>query len=149
MAQGTTKKTTDKKKKTTGVITDPIGDLLTRIRNGLGARHTEVRLPHSRTKARIADILVREGYLEDADVVPDPVQSEIVIKLKYTPNREPVIKGLRRVSKPGLRVYAGRDSLRRVQAGLGIAIVSTSRGVMTDKEARRHKVGGEVLCVVW
>ena len=137
------------KKKTTGVITDPIGDLLTRIRNGLGARHSEVRLPHSRTKARIADILVREGYLDDADVVPDPVQSEIVIKLKYTPNRDPVIKGLRRVSKPGLRVYMGRDRLPRVQGGLGVAIVSTSRGVMTDREARRHKVGGEVLCEVW
>jgi small subunit ribosomal protein S8 len=138
-----------KQKKTTGVITDPIGDLLTRIRNGLGARHTDVRLPHSRTKARIADILVKEGYLEGAEVIPDPVQSEIVIQLKYTAGREPVIKGLKRVSKPGLRVYAARDKLRRVQGGLGIAIVSTSRGVMTDKEARRHKVGGEVLCEVW
>ncbi len=137
------------KKKTTGVITDPIGDLLTRIRTGLGARHSEVRLPHSRTKARIADILVKEGYLEDAEVIPDPVQSELVIKLKYAPNRQPVITGLKRVSKPGLRVYRSRDRLRRVQAGLGIAIVSTSRGVMTDKEARRHKVGGEVLCEVW
>lgn len=147
MSEITTTKT--KKKKTTGVITDPIGDLLTRIRNGLGARHTEVRLPHSRTKSRIADILVREGYLEDASVIPDPVQSEIVIQLKYTSGRQPVITGLRRVSKPGLRVYAARDKLPRVQAGLGIAIISTSKGVMTDREARRHKVGGEVLCEVW
>jgi small subunit ribosomal protein S8 len=132
----------------TGVITDPIGDLLTRIRNGLIARHHEVKIPHSRIKARIADILAREGYLEDAEVVPGE-RSEIRVKLKYTPSREPVIKGLKRVSKPGLRVYAGRLELPRVQGGLGIAIVSTSKGVMTDKEARRHKVGGEVLCEVW
>ena len=147
MTQQVTKKTTVKKK-TTGVITDPIGDLLTRIRNGLSARHSEVRLPHSRTKARIADILVREGYLDDADVVSDPVQSEIVIKLKYTPNREPVIKGLRRVSKPGLRVYRGRDDIPRIMNGLGVAILSTSRGVMTDRKARADGVGGEILCIV-
>ena len=91
-----------------GVITDPIGDLLTRIRNGLGARHGEVRIPHSRLKVRIAEILIKEGYLEDVDVIPDPIQSQIVVKLKYTPGREPVIKGLKRVSKPGLRVYSGR-----------------------------------------
>ena len=138
-----------KKKKTTGVIVDPIGDLLTRIRNGLGARHTSVRLPHSRLKVRIAEILVKEGYLEDVEVVPDPVQSEIVITLKYIGGRDPVIKGIKRVSKPGLRVYRGRENIPHVQAGLGVAIVSTSRGVMTDKEARRHKVGGEVLCQVW
>lgn len=132
-----------------GVVTDPIADLLTRIRNGLQARHAQIVIPHSRVKARMADILVREGYLEDADVVPDPVQSKIVVKLKYTASREPVIKGLRRVSKPGLRVYSARFELPRVQGGLGVAIVSTSKGVMTDKEARRHKVGGEVLCEVW
>ena len=132
-----------------GVVTDPIGDLLTRIRNGLGARHSEVRIPHSRLKARIAELLVNEGYVEDVEVIPDPIQSEIVVRLKYTRNREPVITGIRRVSKPGLRVYSARDKLPRVQAGLGVAIVSTSKGVMTDKEARRHKVGGEVLCEVW
>ena len=132
-----------------GVVTDPIGDLLTRIRNGLGARHSEVRIPHSRLKARIAELLANEGYIEDVDVIPDPIQSEIVVKLKYTGNREPVITGIRRVSKPGLRVYASRDKLPRVQGGLGVAVVSTSKGVMTDKEARRHKVGGEVLCEVW
>lgn len=132
-----------------GVINDPIGDLLTRIRNGLGAQHTDVTIPHSRVKTRIAEILVKEGYLDDVEVKPDPVQSEIKVKLKYTPGREPVIKGLRRVSKPGLRVYSARDQLPRVQGGLGIAIVSTSKGVMTDREARRHKVGGEILCEVW
>jgi small subunit ribosomal protein S8 len=137
------------KKKTTGVIVDPIGDLLTRIRNGLGARHSTVRLPHSRLKVRIAEILVKEGYLEDVEVVPDPVQSELVITLKYVGGRDPVIKGIKRVSKPGLRVYRGRENLPHVQAGLGVSIVSTSKGVMTDKEARRHKVGGEVLCQVW
>ena len=136
-------------KRTTGVITDPIGDFLTRIRNGLGARHGDVRIPHSRLKVRLAEILIKEGFLEDVDVIPDPIQSQIVVKLKYTPGREPVIKGLKRVSKPGLRVYLGRGDLPRVQGGLGVAIVSTSKGVMTDKEARRHKVGGEVLCEVW
>jgi small subunit ribosomal protein S8 len=133
----------------TGVLNDPIADLLTRIRNGLIARHSEVRIPHSRLKVRIAEILAREGYVEDVEVVPAGVQSEIRVKLKYTSSRDPVIKGLRRVSKPGLRVYKGRAELPRVQAGLGIAVLSTSKGVMTDREARRQKVGGEVLCEVW
>lgn len=133
----------------TGVISDPIADLLTRIRNGLGARHGEVRLPHSRLKARVAEILVREGYLDDVEIVASPIQSEIKITLKYASGRSPVIQGLRRVSKPGLRVYKGRGELPRVQGGLGIAIVSTSKGVMTDQEARRAKMGGEVLCEVW
>lgn len=133
----------------TGVISDPIADLLTRIRNGLIARHAEIRIPHSRVKARIAEILVQEGYIQDVEVVPAGVQSEIRVKLKYTPSRDPVIKGLRRVSKPGLRVYKGRLDLPRVQGGLGVAVLSTSKGVMTDREARRQKVGGEVLCEVW
>ena len=132
-----------------GVITDPIADLLTRIRNGLGARHGEVRVPHSRVKARIAEILMSEGYLEEVEVIAAPIQSEIRIRLKYTNNREPVIKGIKRVSKPGLRVYASRQDLPRVQGGLGIAVVSTSKGLMTDREARRQKVGGEVMCEVW
>jgi small subunit ribosomal protein S8 len=135
--------------RTTGVINDPIGDFLTRIRNGLRARKHDVKIPHSRLKVRLAEILVREGYLDDVDVVPDPIQSQIIVTLKYTGSRDPVIKGLRRVSKPGLRVYSSRQELPRVQAGLGISIVSTSKGVMTDREARRHKVGGEVLCEVW
>lgn len=133
----------------TGVISDPIADLLTRIRNGLVAGHAEVRLPHSRIKARIAEILVAEGYLSDVEIIPAAIQSEIRVRLKYTATREPVISGLRRVSKPGLRVYRGRSNLSHVQAGLGIAILSTSVGLMTDREARRRKVGGEVLCEVW
>ena len=132
-----------------GVISDPIADLLTRIRNGLIARHGEVSIPHSRMKTRIAEILVNEGYVEDVEVVPSPVQSEIKVRLKYTPQREPVLKGIKRVSKPGLRVYAGRSDIPRVQGGLGVAILSTSKGIMTDREARRQKVGGEVLCEVW
>ena len=133
----------------TGVISDPIADLLTRIRNGLIARHAEVRIPHSRVKARIAEILVQEGYIQDVEIVPAGIQSEIRVTLKYTPSRDPVIKGLRRVSKPGLRVYKGRLDLPRVQGGLGVAVLSTSKGVMTDRDARRQKVGGEVLCEVW
>lgn len=133
----------------TGVISDPIADLLTRIRNGLIARHAEVRIPHSRLKVRIAEILVQEGYLQDIEVVPAGVQSEIKVRPKYTPSRDPVIKGLRRISKPGLRVYKGRGEIPRVQGGLGISVLSTSKGVMTDREARRQKVGGEVLCEVW
>jgi small subunit ribosomal protein S8 len=133
----------------TGVISDPIADLLTRIRNGLIARHAEVRIPHSRVKARIAEILAQEGYIADVEIVPAGVRSEIKVKLKYTASRDPVIKGLKRISKPGLRVYKGRLDLPRVQGGLGVAVLSTSKGVMTDKEARRQKVGGEVLCEVW
>jgi small subunit ribosomal protein S8 len=133
----------------TGVISDPIADLLTRIRNGLTARHAEVRIPHSRVKARIAEILVQEGYVEDVEIVAAGIQSEIRLRLKYTPSRDPVIQGLRRISKPGLRVYKGRQELPRVQGGLGIAVLSTSKGVMTDREARRQRVGGEILCEVW
>ncbi len=133
----------------TGVVTDPIADLLTRIRNGLIARHAEVRIPHSRLKVRLAEILAREGYVQEVEVIPAGIRSEIRVRLKYTPSRDPVIKGLRRVSKPGLRVYKGRSDLPRVQGGLGIAILSTSKGVMTDREARRQKVGGEILCEVW
>jgi small subunit ribosomal protein S8 len=132
-----------------GVISDPIADLLTRIRNGLIARHADVRVPHSRVKVRIAEILAQEGYVGDVEVLPNPIQSEIKIRLKYTASRDPVIKGLKRISKPGLRVYRGRFELPRVQGGLGIAVLSTSKGVMTDREARRQKVGGEVLCEVW
>ncbi|HVE92768.1 MAG TPA: 30S ribosomal protein S8 [Actinomycetota bacterium] len=133
----------------TGVISDPIGDLLTRIRNGLHARHAEVVLPHSSVKARIAEILMQEGYLTDVQIEPSAVQGKLRVTLKYTPDRKPVILGLRRVSKPGLRVYAGWDEVRKVQGGLGVAILSTSRGLMVDREARRSRIGGEVLCEVW
>lgn len=133
----------------TGVISDPIADLLTRIRNGLHARKNEITLPHSRVKARIAEILVQEGYLDDVEIKPDPVQSEIVVRLKYTKGRTPVISGLKRASKPGLRVYAGRSELPRVQGGLGVAVISTSKGLMTDRDARRAGIGGEIVCEVW
>lgn len=132
-----------------GVISDPIADLLTRIRNGLIARHGEVRIPHSRMKTKIAEILVQEGYVEDVEIIPSGVQSQICVRLKYTQSRDPVIKGLKRISKPGLRVYRGRQELPRVQGGLGIAILSTSKGILTDREARRQQVGGEILCEVW
>lgn len=133
----------------TGVVTDPVADLLTRIRNALQARHAELRIPYSRLKGRIAELLVAEGYLENVEIVPSPVQSEIRIELKYTANQRPVITGLRRVSRPGLRVYRGRDALPRVQGGLGVSVISTSRGVMTDRDARRTGVGGEVVCEIW
>lgn len=133
----------------TGVVTDPIADMLTRIRNALQARHAEVRIPHSKLKMRIAEILIREGYVSDAEVVEAGPQPDIRVTLKYTPERRPTISGLRRVSRPGLRVYKGRGGIPRVQGGLGVAIVSTSRGVMTDAEARRTGVGGEILCEVW
>lgn len=132
-----------------GVVTDPIADLLTRIRNALQARHDTVEIPHSTIKSRIAEILVEEGYVSEADVIPGEIESKIRVKLKYTPDRRPVVRGLRRVSRPGLRVYAGRQDLPRVQGGLGVAIVSTSQGVMTDRDARRAGIGGEVLCEVW
>lgn len=133
----------------TGVINDPVADLLTRIRNGLHARHADVRIPHSKLKAQIAEILMREGYLDDVEILPSGVQSAIKVRLRYTPERKPTIAGLRRISRPGLRVYKGRKELPQVQGGLGIAILSTSRGVMTDREARRSGIGGEILCEVW
>lgn len=133
----------------TGVISDPVADLLTRVRNALQARHSDVSIPHSKLKARIAEILMEEGYVQSVDILPAGVQSSIKIGLKYTPDRQPTIIGLRRVSKPGLRVYAGRGEVPKAQGGLGITILSTSRGVMTDRDARRKGVGGEVLCEVW
>ena len=132
------------------VINDPIADMLTRIRNGLIARHDSVTMPASNMKKAIAQILLDEGYIKSYQLVDDGTQGVIRITLKYNqPNKEKVITGLRRVSKPGLRVYAGADELPRVIKGLGIAIVSTSRGVMTDKAARAAHVGGEVLAFVW
>ena len=130
-------------------ITDPIADMLTRIRNANSAKHETVDVPVSNMKKAIADILLEEGYIKSYDIVDDGKQGMIHITLKYGANKEKVISGLQRVSKPGLRVYAGRDELPRVLKGLGIAIVSTSKGVMTDKEARDLKVGGEVLCYIY
>lgn len=130
-------------------ITDPIADLLTRIRNASTAKHPSVEIPASNMKKAICQILVDEGYIKGMQVKNDTVQGTIVVTLKYQANGEPVIAGLRRVSKPGLRVYAGADELPKVLRGLGIAIVSTSKGVMTDKKARQAHVGGEVLAFVW
>ena len=130
-------------------ITDPIADMLTRIRNANSAKHDTVDVPASNMKKSIAQILLDEGYIKSFQVVDDGLQGMIHITLKYNAGKEKVITGLRRVSKPGLRVYAGADELPRVLRGLGIAIVSTSKDVMTDKAARAQHVGGEVLAFVW
>ena len=129
-------------------ITDPVADMLTRIRNANTAKHESVDVPASNLKKAIAKILLDEGYIKSYEVVEDGTQGVIRIQLKYLAGKEKVISGLRRVSKPGLRVYAGADELPRVLKGLGIAIISTSKGVMTDK-ARANHVGGEVLAFVW
>ena len=129
-------------------ITDPIADMLTRIRNACSARHPSVSVPASGMKKAIAKILLEEGYIKDYTIEDENVQGSIKITLKYN-GRESAISGLRRVSKPGLRVYAGAEELPKVLRGLGIAIVSTSKGIMTDKQARAAHVGGEVLAFVW
>ena len=130
-------------------ITDPVADMLTRIRNANTAKHESVDVPASNLKKAIAQILLDEGYIKSFEIVDDGTQGIIRIQLKYLAGKEKVISGLRRVSKPGLRVYAGADELPRVLKGLGIAIISTSKGVMTDKKARQAHVGGEVLAFVW
>ena len=130
-------------------ITDPVADMLTRIRNANNAKHETVDVPASNMKKSIAQILLDEGYIKAFQVVEDGTQGVIRITLKYNAGKEKVISGLRRVSKPGLRVYAGAEELPKVLRGLGIAIVSTSKGVMTDKKARQAHVGGEVLAFVW
>lgn len=130
-------------------ITDPIADMLTRIRNAGTAKHETVDVPASKMKKAIAEILANEGYINNYQLVEDGTQGIIRITLKYLPGKVNAIQGLRRVSKPGLRVYAGADELPKVLKGLGIAIISTSKGVMTDHQARREHVGGEVLAFVW
>ena len=129
-------------------VTDPIADLLTRIRNAGTAKHSTVDIPASNMKKAITEILLEEGYIKNYQIVSDGIQGIIKVTLKYSGNIH-AIAGLRRVSKPGLRVYAGADELPKVLRGLGIAIISTSKGVMTDKKAREANVGGEVLAVVW
>ncbi|NEU32477.1 30S ribosomal protein S8 [bacterium LRH843] len=131
------------------VMTDPIADMLTRIRNANTVRHEKLELPASKVKKEIADILKREGFIRDYEYVEDSKQGVIRIFLKYGVSNERVITGLKRISKPGLRVFAKAGELPRVLGGLGIAIVSTSNGVMTDKDARSQQVGGEVLAYVW
>ncbi len=130
-------------------MTDPVADFLTRIRNANVAYREEIDLPSSKLKASMADILKREGYIRDYAVDPTEPQATLRLALKYSTERERAISGLRRVSKPGLRVYAKRDEVPRVIGGLGIAVISTSSGLMTDREARKRGVGGEVLAYVW
>lgn len=130
-------------------MTDPIADMLARIRNAATATHEDVLIPASKIKENIARILVEEGYVDEYEVVSDGSHSNIRIQLRYSGERDPAISGLRRISKPGRRVYKGATDLPRVLGGLGVAIISTSHGVMTDKEARRARVGGEVLAYVW
>jgi len=129
--------------------TDPIADLLTRIRNAVGPKHAQVMAPSSKMKVSIARVLREEGYIQGYDVTKDRPQPTLRIWLKYTDDDESVITSLQRVSKPGCRIYAGKRELPRVKSGLGIAILSTSRGIMTDGKARLLGIGGEVLCYVW
>ncbi len=131
------------------MYTDTISDLLTRIRNALGVKHAQVIAPSSKMKVSIAQVLREEGYIQGFDVTKDRPQPMLRIWLKYTEDGEPVITALKRVSKPGCRIYAGKQEVPRVKSGMGVAILSTSKGIMTDKKARRMGVGGEVLCYVW
>ena len=131
------------------VLTDPIADMLTRIRNAMVARHSTVDIPTSNVKQAIAQLLLDEGYIKGVEVIDAVPQGTIRITLKYGANKERIISGLRRISKPGLRVYARAEELPRVLGGMGIAIVSTSKGIMTDKQARALGIGGEVLAYVW
>ncbi len=132
-------------------MTDPISDMLTRIRNANVAMHDEVSMPSSRQKRALAEVLEREGYIASFAETPndDHPGSTLTIEMKYSPERARVISGLRRVSKPGLRIYRRRHEIPRVQGGLGVAVVSTNKGLMSDREARRNRMGGEILCFVW
>ncbi|MDQ6838447.1 MAG: 30S ribosomal protein S8 [Actinomycetota bacterium] len=132
-------------------MTDPIADMLTRVRNANVAMHDTVRMPSSKVKEALAAVLVREGYIEGYDVAQATERPGrmLEITMKYTPDRARTISGIRRISKPGLRVYLAADKLPRVLGGLGVAVLSTSQGLMTDREARRRRVGGEILCYVW
>ncbi len=131
------------------ILTDPIADMLTRIRNSITAKHNEVIIPASKEKMAILNILLEEGYIKEAKLVEDGTKKNIVVTLKYDENGDSVIQGLRRISKPGLRVYAEKDKLPKVINGLGIAVISTNKGILTDKQARSLNVGGEVLAFVW
>jgi small subunit ribosomal protein S8 len=130
-------------------MTDPVADMLTRLRNANSAYHDSVTMPHSKLKAHIAEILQQEGYIAGWSVEDAPVGKNLIVTLKYGPSRERSIAGVKRISKPGLRVYARKDNLPKVLGGLGVAIISTSGGLLTDKQAKRQGVGGEVLAWVW
>ena len=133
------------------MMTDPIADMLTRIRNANVAMHDQVRMPSSKQKVALAGILKKEGYIEDFSVADETTRpgSVLTVTMKYSPERQRTISGLRRVSKPGLRVYIKADKIPRVLGGLGVAVLSTSKGLMTDREARKQRMGGEILCEVW
>lgn len=131
------------------VMTDPIADFLTRIRNANMVYMDKVEIPASKTKKGLAEILKAEGFIKDVEYIEDGKQGVIRVYLKYGANREKVINGLKRISKPGLRVYAGKDELPKVLGGLGVAIISTSKGLMADRNARKEGLGGEVICYVW
>lgn len=131
------------------MMTDPIADMLTRIRNGNNAKHKSVDVPASKIKKEISEILLKEGYIKNYEVIDDDKQGTIRIDLKYGENNEKVISGIKRISKPGLRVYVHCEDVPKVLGGLGIAVISTSKGILTDKEARKNGVGGEVICYVW
>jgi small subunit ribosomal protein S8 len=133
------------------MMTDPIADMLTRVRNANTAMHDQVKMPSSKQKVALAEVLQREGYIVGYEVAPSPkgVGEVLTIQMKYSPDRDRTISGIKRVSTPGLRVYRKATSVPRVLGGLGVAVLSTSEGLMTDREARRRKVGGEVLCYVW
>ena len=130
-------------------MTDTIADMLTRIRNALTAKHDSVEVPASTVKKAIAQILLDEGYIKGFEITENGVEKKINIQLKYGPNKQRVIVGLKRISRPGLRVYARKDEVPKVLGGMGVAIISTSRGIMTDREARRQGIGGEVLAYIW
>lgn len=130
-------------------MTDPIADMLTRIRNGAHAKHTTVDVPSSNMKKGISDILLREGYIKNVEVIEDNKQNVLRITLKYSDEGEKVISGIKRISKPGLRVYAQANEVPKVLGGLGTAIISTSKGLLTDKDCRKEGIGGEVVCYVW
>ena len=130
-------------------MTDPIADMLTRVRNALTVNKETVEIPSSNMKKAIADIMLAEGFVSDVKLVEDGYNGKLVITLKYAGRRQPVINGLKRVSKPGLRTYAGVENMPQVMNGMGIAVISTNKGIMTDKQAKAANVGGEVLCYIW
>lgn len=131
------------------MMTDPIADMLTRVRNGNNARHSSVDIPASNIKKELAKIMLDEGYIKGFDIIEDAKQGIIRIELKYGANNEKVISGIKRISKPGLKVYVKQDQIPKVLGGLGIAVISSSKGIITDKTARKEHVGGEVICYIW
>ena len=131
------------------MMTDPVGDMITRIRNAAQVRHAEMRCPASKLKLAVAEVMASEGFIEGVRVADDSEQPELILQLRYADSGETIIDGLKRVSKPGRRVYVGASEIRPVRNGLGMLIISTSKGVLCDRDARAQKVGGEVLCEVW